>query len=167
MICRLAQAEDKDSILEIIEGAQAYFKEAGIDQWQNGYPNRETIEEDIKLKKAYVLVENEKVIATAYLSFNDESTYDVIYEGEWISAASYAVIHRVGVASTYKGNGIAGILFEKLTPLCKEKGAKSIKIDTHEDNKSMQRFLEKHGFKYCGIIYLEDGHKRFAYEKLL
>ena len=42
----------------------------------------------------------------------------------------------------------------------------SIRIDTHEDNKPMRRFLEKCGFKFCGIIYLEDGSKRLAYEKL-
>ena len=39
-------------------------------------------------------------------------------------------------------------------------------MDTHEDNISMQRLLEKNNFKYCGIIYLEDGNKRIAFEKL-
>ena len=28
-------------------------------------------------------------------------------------------------------------------------------------------FFEKNGFKYCGIIYLEDGDKRVAFEKTL
>ena len=31
----------------------------------------------------------------------------------------------------------------------------------------MQRLLEKSGFKYCGIIYLEDGNERIAFEKII
>lgn len=51
--------------------------------------------------------------------------------------------------------------------MCLEKGIHSIKVDTHEDNRSMQRFLQKNGFVYCGVIYLQDGSKRLAFEKLL
>ena len=31
--------EDVDRVMEIIKQAQLYFKEKGINQWQNGYPN--------------------------------------------------------------------------------------------------------------------------------
>ena len=31
----------------------------------------------------------------------------------------------------------------------------------------MRHILEKEGFKYCGIIYLEDGAERLAYQKIL
>ena len=44
---------------------------------------------------------------------------------------------------------------------------KSIKVDTHKDNISMQKLLRKNDFKYCGIIYLEDGSERIAFEKLI
>ena len=40
-------------------------------------------------------------------------------------------------------------------------------IDTHEDNQSMQKLLAKNQFSYCGIIYLSDGSKRLAFEKVL
>jgi hypothetical protein len=30
----------------------------------------------------------------------------------------------------------------------------------------MQHNIEKHGFTYCGIIYLASGDKRLAYQKL-
>ncbi|HBN29292.1 MAG TPA: GNAT family N-acetyltransferase, partial [Clostridiaceae bacterium] len=47
------------------------------------------------------------------------------------------------------------------------KGVHSIKIDTHRENKSMQRLLKKNGFEYCGIIYLKDKSERIAFEKTL
>ena len=39
-------------------------------------------------------------------------------------------------------------------------------VDTHRDNAIMQHNIKKHGFTYCGIIYLANGDKRLAYQKL-
>ena len=41
----------------------------------------------------------------------------------------------------------------------------NIRIDTHRDNKIMQHNLLKHGFTYCGIIYLLSGDERLVYQK--
>jgi hypothetical protein len=43
----------------------------------------------------------------------------------------------------------------------------NIRIDTHRDNKIMQHNILKEGFSYCGIIYLESGDERLAYQKIL
>lgn len=167
MVFRRAEEADSEEIMQIIRQAQKYFKEEGINQWQNGYPNQTTIQEDIKNQKTYVLIKEDKLLAAAALSFNDENTYNTIYEGEWLNNGSYGVVHRIAVNKDYKGTGLAIQLFAFIEPVCQAKGVKSIKVDTHEDNKSMQRLLEKLDFKYCGIIYLTDGNKRVAFEKRL
>ena len=42
-----------------------------------------------------------------------------------------------------------------------------LRMDTHGDNTVMQRLLTKLGFRYCGIIHVEeDDDPRLAYEKL-
>jgi RimJ/RimL family protein N-acetyltransferase len=41
-----------------------------------------------------------------------------------------------------------------------------VRIDTHADNKVMQHVLEKRGFRRTGIIYLENGDPRIAFEKV-
>ncbi len=158
---------DIKEIINIIEEAQSYFKANGIDQWQNGYPNEESIMNDIESGESYVLLKDDKVIATAYLSFSGESDYDVIYDGKWISQGDYAVVHRVAVSSNIKGHGVAGELFKCIEKICLGNNIKHIKIDTHRQNKSMQRLLSKNGFKYCGVIYLEDNSERIAFEKVL
>ena len=43
---------------------------------------------------------------------------------------------------------------------------KSLRIDTHRQNIPMQNSLVKNGFRYCGIIYLESGDERIAYQKV-
>ena len=40
----------------------------------------------------------------------------------------------------------------------------NIRIDTHKDNAIMRHCLESYGFRYCGIIYLENGDERLAYQ---
>lgn len=164
---RKSVKSDIKEIINIIKEAQNYFKENEINQWQDGYPNEQSIMNDIEGGESYVLVKGNQIIATAYLSFKGESDYDVIYEGEWISQGDYAVVHRVAVLSKIKGNGVAGELFKNIERVCLENNINNIKIDTHRENKSMQRFLNKNGFEYCGVIYLKDGEERIAFEKIL
>ncbi len=159
--------EDVHRVMEIIEQAQLYFKEQGIDQWQNGYPNTNVIKNDIHKNHSYILTKDEMIVATAVISFEEEPTYREIFEGAWKSHQYYAVMHRVAVDPSFKGKGIASEIIRHTELMCKQNGVSSIKIDTHEDNHSMQRSLIKNGFEYCGVIYLTDGSKRVAFEKTL
>lgn len=59
------------------------------------------------------------------------------------------------------------MIIQNAEAMCNEKEVRSIRVDTHRDNISMQKMLLKNGFKYCGIIYLKDGSERLAYDKLL
>lgn len=164
---RKAAETDLSGIMKIIRQAQAYMKQSGIDQWQNGYPNEETIRNDIKNGCSYVLSEGSRILGTVAAIFGIEKTYINIYEGQWLSNGSYLTIHRIAVASGHKGRGLAGVMLKHIEDMCLDKNVHSIKVDTHEDNKSMQNFLRKNGFQYCGIIYLENGSKRLAFEKLI
>ena len=164
---RKSTKEDLKDIMAIIRDAQAYFKNNDIDQWQNGYPNEDSILSDIESKESYVLVDDNEIIGTAYLSFAGESDYDVIYEGKWLSHEDYAVVHRIAVKNDLKGKGIAGEIFKAIEKICLERDIHDIKIDTHRDNKSMQRFLEKQGFTRCGVVYLKDKSERIGFEKLI
>jgi len=158
---------DINDIMNIIRQAQDYFKETGINQWQDNYPNVETISNDIDNEESYVLLEEGIIVATAVVTFNVEKTYNSIYEGKWISNDEYAVIHRVAVDNNNKGLGLSSQIIKKVEQLCLNKGVHSIKVDTHEENLSMQKLLKKNKFQYCGIIYLENGSKRIAFEKIL
>ncbi|SHJ71024.1 GNAT family N-acetyltransferase [Tepidibacter formicigenes] len=164
---RKAVETDINDIMNIIKQAQVYFKEHGINQWQDNYPNVETISSDIANKNSYVLIRDNNIVATVAVCFDGEKTYDSIYEGEWISNNEYAVIHRIAVNKNYKGLGVASEIIKNVEQLCLNKGVHSIKVDTHEENISMQKLLEKNKFQYCGIIYLEDRSKRVAFEKIL
>ncbi|MDK0795113.1 GNAT family N-acetyltransferase [Clostridium perfringens] len=164
---RQAKISDLDQIVEIIELSKKYLKETKVDQWQDGYPAKEDLRRDIESGNSYVLTNKDEIVATTVISLDGESTYNSIFNGEWITNEDYIVMHRVAVHDKYKGKGIFKELIKEAEVLALNKGISSIKIDTHRDNISMQRAVVKNDFKKCGIIYLEDGSERIAFEKVL
>lgn len=166
---RLANKSDVEEILNIIQEGQKFFKENGIDQWQNGYPNRETVLNDIDNVESYVLIDDENIIeGVCVISFREEITYNKIYDGEWIGGdIPYGVVHRIAVRSSLKKKGFGSIMFKEAERICRERKITSLRVDTHEDNKPMQGLVKKNGFTYCGVIYLRDGAKRIGFEKFV
>ncbi|EIF6296304.1 GNAT family N-acetyltransferase [Clostridium perfringens] len=164
---RQAKISDLDQIVEIIELSKKYLKETKVDQWQDGYPAKEDLRRDIESGNSYVLTNKDEIVATTVISLDGESTYNSIFNGEWITNEEYIVMHRVAVHDKYKGKGIFKELIKEAESLALNKGIFSIKIDTNRDNISMQRAVVKNNFKRCGIIYLEDGSERIAFEKVL
>jgi len=71
------------------------------------------------------------------------------------------------VDSRHKGKRISSFIVSRLEDMCLEKNVFSIRVDTHRDNKSMLKMLSNNGYTYCGIIYLETGSERLAFEKIL
>ncbi|HHY64926.1 MAG TPA: GNAT family N-acetyltransferase [Clostridiaceae bacterium] len=167
MVFRKAVENDLDSIYGLIKQAREYFRQNGIDQWQDNYPNPDIVMEDIKNEECYVVENDDGIIATVVLSFRGEKSYDKIYEGKWLSDNDYAVIHRIAVDSRHKGKRISSFIVSRLEDMCLEKNVFSIRVDTHRDNKSMLKMLSNNGYTYCGIIYLETGSERLAFEKIL
>ncbi|MGL5041498.1 MAG: competence/damage-inducible protein A [Culicoidibacterales bacterium] len=162
---RKTQASDVENVVLLLEEAKLFLASQGVDQWQDGYPNAETIKADIVGKRAYVYEQGGVVLGTVMLCFETDPTYDKIYEGAWQTNDRYGVIHRLAVDKRERGGGVAREILAFCEARCWENGVQSIKIDTHEDNIVMQKFLLREGFKYCGVIYLLDGQKRLAYQK--
>ena len=165
MILRQATITESDTIWEILQEAIAQRKSDGSDQWQNGYPNEQTVKEDIQDGFGYVLVENNIIIAYAAIIFGIEPAYNEI-KGSWLSNDNYTVVHRVATSKNFKGKGIATQLFLLIEGLSINNDIFSIKVDTNFDNTPMLRILEKLNYSYCGEIFFS-GAPRMAYEKLL
>lgn len=166
MNIRKSTLTDLDDIMLLIHQAQAYFKKSGIDQWQDGYPQKANICSDIKKEKSYVLVD-QTIIGTMYFAIEDDPNYKVI-DGQWLTQQQpYAVIHRIVVDENKKGHNLASLLLQFVINECLQQNVHSIRIDTHTDNQSMKSFLRKNGFINCGHITLESGAPRIGFEKIL
>jgi GNAT superfamily N-acetyltransferase len=165
MILRKAVISEVPVIWDILQQAIAQRKQDGSTQWQDGYPNEQVINDDVKNGYAYVLVEDESILAYAAIIFEAEPAYEEI-EGKWLTDGNYVVAHRVATSGLAKGKGVATRLFEMLENLSMEHHVYSIKVDTNFDNAAMLRILEKLHYTYCGEVYFR-GAARRAYEKVL
>ncbi|MGB0887142.1 MAG: GNAT family N-acetyltransferase [Vicingaceae bacterium] len=154
--------------MKIINDAQRYLAELNINQWQDGYPNKEQITLDIKNKDSYIILADDgTVIGTTVFTTKTEPTYQNI-NGKWITTNTCCgVIHRLAVDEAYRKEGLAEFVFNYCEKQLKINGIDSMRIDTHKDNKGMQHILTKRGYQYCGIIILDSGDERLAFEKVV
>ncbi len=158
---RIRKTEERDiaACAEIYAKARDFMHTNGNPtQWLTSYPSEASVRSDMAAGASYVCTDDNEIVAVFYFNIGDDPTYKIIYDGEWISNEKYAVIHRIAVK--YHGRGIVGFCFDEMF-----KVFPNLRIDTHRDNIPMQRALQKRGFKYCGIIHLENGEERLAFQK--
>lgn len=170
MEIRKTTTADEEALEALFCEARATIAQLGIDQWQNGYPSLAVIRNDSALARSYAVTDGEQLIGTFVLIEDGEPTYDTIYGGDWKTGNdnnSYLAIHRVAVSVRMRGKGISTAILNYAERRARALGRVSLRIDTHEGNVVMRRMLEKHGFLFCGVIYLENGDPRVAYEKVL
>ncbi len=159
MEIRKTKIEELDQIMEIYAHARQFMAEHGNpNQWGTAKPSREQVQKDIKEGNSYVCVEQGAIAAVFFYYKGADATYVNIYEGQWLNEKQYGVVHLIASAGMVKGAG--SFCLQWAYGQCG-----NLKIDTHRDNFVMQNMLKKNGFQYCGIIYLEDGEPRMAYQK--
>ena len=163
---REAKQADIPEIMQVMEAAKKIMRQSGnMHQWGDGYPSETVIISDMEKHGGFVIEEGDgedqspkKIVG--YFAFlpSPEPTYSKI-NGEWLDDVKpYHVVHRI--ASYPDAHGI----FSDIMNFCFVRDA-NIRIDTHKDNLIMQHNIEKHGFTYCGIIYLASGDERLAYQR--
>ena len=159
---RPARLGEIPAIMAVLEAAKGIMRASGnLHQWEGGYPSESVVREDIQSGYGFVVVERERVVG--YFAFipSPEPTYAAIYGGAWLDRDTpYHVIHRIGSLPEVHGvfSAIMDFAFSR---------DRNIRIDTHRDNRIMQHNILKHGFSYCGIIYLTSGDERLAYQRII
>ena len=159
MEIRHTRPEDLPAMLAIYAAARVRMAEDGNPhQWgDEGYPKRELLENDIAAGNSYVLEEDGRVVGTFAFILGDDPTYSYIEDGAWLNSAPYGTIHRIAGDGVTRGVVRAAVDYARgVIP--------NLRIDTHFDNRRMQHVIEKNGFRRCGVIYVEDGSPRIAYQ---
>lgn len=159
MEIRRSVPEDMGQILAIYHHAREQMRLSGNpNQWGTTYPPPELVKEDILNGNSWLVLENGEAAGVFVFAIGDDPTYAWIENGGWLNHAPYGTIHRIASAGRAKGVLRACLQFcEGVMP--------NIRIDTHERNHAMRHLLEQYGFQECGMIYVEDGSPRIAYQR--
>lgn len=160
-LIREALPTDITEIMLVMEAAKAIMRSSGnMHQWGDGYPSPSVIMADMDRNGAFVLEDEGRIVGYFAFLASPEPTYHLIVGGNWLDdELPYHVVHRIASYPDVHG------IFSDIMDFCFSRDA-NIRIDTHHDNHIMQHNIMKHGFSYCGIIYLASGDERLAYQKL-
>ncbi len=156
---RNAALKDLPRIQEIYDCARSFMRSHGNpNQWANNHPPASQLEADIGNQRLFVITNGNMIHGVFYFYIGADPTYAKIH-GAWRSDTAYGTIHRIA------GDGSGGIL--KAAVAFGGNQIPHLRIDTHEDNYVMQNAVARIGFQRAGIIHLEDGAPRIAYDLLL
>jgi hypothetical protein len=158
-LIRHSSETDIPAIMDVLEAAKGIMRASGnVNQWINGYPSEAVVRKDLENGNGYVVEDDGRVIGYFAFIASPEPTYSEIFDGAWLEdELPYHVIHRIGSYPEVHG------VFKSIMDWCVSKD-RNLRIDTHRDNLIMQHNILKYGFRYCGIIFLESGDERLAYQ---
>ena len=164
---RKAILEDIDDIMVAVEDSRSLLKEQENGQWQDGYPNKDDLINDINNGRLFAITDdNNKVIGVCALTYREEE-YHHLYEGKWLTDLPYMVMHRVALKKECRGKGYGKKLFELFIEQAKKEGFHSLRIDTHEGNSTMRHLIELYGFAFCGRVILTPNKDRMVFERII
>ncbi len=161
---RKATAADADTLLQLVRDCVAGMRAAGIEQWDEVYPNAETIARDIEAGTLHVLCDGEMIIA----SITIDQTIDPLWQSMTWSRDSEpaAAVHRLMVHPSRQGRGFGKLLMRHAKTVAREQGCRSIRLDTFLQNPAGMALYPRLGYRPAGTARMRKGE--FAgFEKLL
>ena len=143
MEIRKTTMEELDTVMELYAAARRFMVDTGNPrQWATrNWPPRDLLRRDIEQGRSHVCVNGGEILAVFYYEYgqNIDPTYRIIENGAWIGGDTYGVVHRIAAR---KGSGAGKYCIRWAYHQCGH-----LRIDTHADNKVMQKVLEGLGFQ--------------------
>ena len=163
MKIRKALLSDIEQILPLYRMARDFQRNVlNLIQWEDNYPSRSQLLEDIRNHGSYVVMEDnklnreERIVGTFYLGSGPDRVY-LPLKAHWENLDQIVTLHRI--ASHLESSGVGNYVFRWL-----QENFDHVMVDTHDQNEVMKHLINKHQFKYLGVVTLEKGGLRNTYE---
>ena len=137
---------------------------ANIPQWDEIYPDKSILKEDITKNQMYTGKIGQKIAVCFVLSEECDEEYK---NGNWqYPKTRFTVIHRLCVNPEYQNQGIAAKTLEYIENLCKTQGYESIRLDCFTKNPYSQKLYNKAGYSIVGYADWRKGRFELREKKL-
>lgn len=157
-----------DSILALTKACGKHMRDNGIDQWDENYPNRESILNDLETETLFAYREGDEILGIVVLNESQDEEYGEI---DWSTTDNdkNIVVHRLAVQPDQQGKGLARKLMDFAEQWAKEQNYDAIRLDTFSRNPRNQKFYTNRGYTDLGPVYLKykKDHPYYCYELLL
>ncbi len=152
---RLAGMEMIDRVMEIFRSATVRMQEMNIDQWDEVYPDRKTVENDIESGNLYGYFDDKELCAVQVLNTEESPEYSQV---DWkYSDSKPLVLHRLCVAPEYQNRGIAGKMIHFAEEFAEKNRYRTIRFDAFKGNPVSLKIYEKMGYRISGTVRFRKG----------
>lgn len=159
---RKGKIEDIEPIMNIIKAAILDMESKNIHQWDEIYPDKAVINEDIANGNLYVNEEGRIINALIVLNEDQAEEYGDL---NWkYTSEKQLVIHRLCVNPRAQGGGIARKLLKYADNFAVKNGYGAIRLDAFTQNERALRLYEKNGYEKVGSVEFRKG-EFYCYEK--
>jgi len=151
----LGLVSDHAALLALKDACIAGMRAAGIEQWDEAYPDAAGFTRDLAAGTLHVLREGEVILGC----FTLDTTHDPLWQGmAWeVPAESAAVVHRLMVHPAAQGRGLARRLMAHAESLARARGFRAVHLDCFTANPAALRLYERLGYRRVGTAMMRKG----------
>lgn len=161
---RQADITDLDAVMQVFGDAIKVMEAEHIYQWDDVYPDRETLRGDILSGQMYVAQIGGETAAVVVLNQSCSKEYD---EADWrYRDATFFVVHRLCVAPAFQNRGVGTETMLHAEALLRQKGIETVRLDAFSLNPYSNRMYLKLGYVKTGEAVWRKG-LFYLYEKKL
>jgi len=148
MELKLAEINDLDFINNIYINAIKNMIKNDIFQWDEIYPSRNLLKDDIEKKQLYKIIFDKNIISAFVLN----KEYDKEYlNGEWeYNGNNFIVLHRLCLNIQYQNRGFGTKIMLYIENYLKNNSIYSIRLDAFSKNPIALKLYNKLGYKKVG-----------------
>jgi predicted N-acetyltransferase YhbS len=149
MQIRKAIPDDIAPVTRLLNACAASMREAGLDQWDEVYPNEGVVAADVAAGTLFVAVLDDECAGTICLNEMQSPEYAPL---AWTPADRVLVVHRLAVDPTKQRRGVGIELMRFSHHHAAEAGYDAIRLDAYRPNHGALRFYEQLGYRLVGEV---------------
>lgn len=163
---RRAHSGEIAEIMNLIAKCVQVMQAGGSDQWNESYPNREVILEDIRQGTLFVCTDHGVIAGIIVLDDHQSEQYQQV---DWVETQGpNLIMHRLAVHPEIQGKGIARRLIAFAEEFARSGGFRSIRLDTYAKNGRALKLYQSMGYSQRGELRSPNHTAAFpVFEKVL
>ncbi|MGM0446316.1 MAG: GNAT family N-acetyltransferase [Bacillota bacterium] len=166
-IYRLAVEKDFKNIFNLYKECTRDLNNRGIIQWDESYPTKELIKDNIDNGHQFVYIENDNLIGAFVLSEVEDEYWQKI---NWVED-NFIGLHLLAIRPEYQNKGYGKNVIDYCEKYAKENNYKSIHLDVFSKNKGALKLYKNRGYQKVGNLIFdfkpENNQLYYCYEKVL
>ena len=152
---RRAGTDDLDALVALYGAAAQDMWEKGIDQWDEYYPDREILAEDVESGDMTLGLLDGRLACAWVVNREYEPEYEL---GAWEhTEGDFCVLHRLCVNPQLQGRGLARQAMARMEKNARDQGFDSVRLDVFSQNLHAQRLYERLGYRRTGEVRFRKG----------